>query len=153
MIHFVEHFVNLQIKLTLSNPPSPGNNCLHTGIISGNQDFGWLTTTPRSSNETICLTFDVNLSWSIICSETVGSHTGVTSCVVLKGFSNHQCVQVTIPPDLDVRRVVQLTAFTEPPKGRSTRQLWLPQRVMVIYHEVLILKSFLRSCLPLGRSV
>lgn len=153
MIYFVEHFVNLQIKLTLSNPPLPGNNWLRTGIISGNQDFGWLTTTPRRSNETICLTFNVNLSWSIICSETVGSHTGVTSCVVLKGFSNHQCVQVTIPPDLDVRRVVQFTAFTEPPKGRSTRQVWLPQHGIVIIHKRPKLKLFLRSCLPLGQSV
>lgn len=70
-------------------------------------------------------TFNVNLSRGIVCSETVGRNAGVTSCVVLKGFSDHQRVQVTIPPDLYVRRVVQLTAFTEPPDKGGEKQLYL----------------------------
>ena len=52
------------------------------------------------------LTFNVNLSRSIVCSKTVGCYAGVTSRIVLEGFSDHQGVPVTVPPDLYVGGVV-----------------------------------------------
>lgn len=67
-------------------------------------------------------TFDVNLGGGVVCSESVGGHAGVASRVVLKGFTDHQRVQVSIPPDLYVGGVVQLSAFTEPP-GRGITDL------------------------------
>lgn len=69
------------------------------------------------------LTFDVNLSRGVVCSETVGGHAGVASCVVLEGFTDHQCVQDTISADLYVGRVAQLSTFTEPPGRGGESQL------------------------------
>lgn len=67
----------------------------------------------------IDLTFDVNLSRCVVRTETVGGYAGVASCVVLEGFTDHQRVQDTITGDLYVRRVVQLSAFAEPPRRRG----------------------------------
>ena len=54
----------------------------------------------------LVLTFDVNLCRGVVGSQAVGGHAGVAACVVLEGLRDHQCVQVPIPPDVDVRRVV-----------------------------------------------
>lgn len=67
----------------------------------------------------IDLTFDVNLSGCVVCTKAVGGYAGVASCIVLEGFTDHQRVQDTITGDLYVRRVVQLSAFAEPPRRRG----------------------------------
>lgn len=69
----------------------------------------------QSFGVVLTLTFNVDLCRGVVCSERVGGHAGVASCVVLEGLGDHQRVQVTITPDLDVRTVVQLPALAEPP--------------------------------------
>ena len=66
------------------------------------------------------LTLNVDLSRGVVCSQGVGGHAGVAARVVLEGLGDHQRVQVTVTPDLDVRTVVQLPPLTEPP-GQSQR--------------------------------
>lgn len=61
------------------------------------------------------LTFYIDLCRGVVCSQRVGSYTGVPAGVVFKCFSNHQSVQVTITTDLDIRAVVQLPPLTKPP--------------------------------------
>lgn len=85
--------------------------CNHTKACKHEDDHFLIKKTKQ-------LTFDINLSRGVVCSETVGGHAGVASGVVLEGFTDHQCVQDTISADLYVRRVVQLSTFTEPP-GRG----------------------------------
>lgn len=65
-------------------------------------------------------TFDVNLSRRVVGPQAVGGYAGVASRVVLEGFADHQRVQDTITGDLDVGRVVQLSAFAEPPRRRGS---------------------------------
>lgn len=66
----------------------------------------------------LALTLYVDFGRGVVGPERVGGHAGVASRVVLKGLGDHQRVQVTIAPDLDVRTVVQLPPLTEPP-GQS----------------------------------
>lgn len=67
----------------------------------------------------VCLykipTLDVDLSRGVVCSQSVGGYAGVPARVVLESLSNHQRVQVTILPDLNIRTVVQFPPLTEPP--------------------------------------
>lgn len=67
------------------------------------------------------LTFNEHLCWCGVWAAGVCSQTRVTTCVVLKGLSNDQGVQlVTVAVDVDVRSAVQFLPFTEPSAGQQT---------------------------------
>lgn len=99
-------------------------------------------------------TFYVDLSGGVVCSEAVGGHAGVASRVVLEGLCDHQRVQVTIPPDLDVGRVVQLTALAEPPGHTQSRAVTIQPNndsIPIIWAMIrCIIKSYIFTMVQLG---
>lgn len=101
--------------------PTPPQPCLHwkilfTGLQGGLE--GSQKTVHTSPLHTL-LTFDEHLCGCGVWAVGVCSQTRVATCVVLKGLSNDQGVQLpSVASDLNVRTVVQLLSLTEPSAGQ-----------------------------------